>query len=398
MLQTRPFAPIVQKVEAASPPTPEQMEAVELFGFNAASVPAFSPSPPPSVVQREEVTEENTQEQAEAEKEEQPLGLGLGAELEKPQDVLPPSQEGTLQRKCDECEGEQKEEKEGEKQTGSIQTKEEIPGIADDFNLNLLTVGEPGDKYEQEADAVAPDVVDKINVPATEGSAQQQFELGGASELNITVMRQSEDGVGSGSLVSQDVEQGIQQARGGRIGLDDIVRKQREKVEGSDFGDQEQEFLIAASPQLTEFLSQTVPSERSTEVHYYPFNNNYEHAYGNAWYWFSRITTGTPRLAPGKSSRVGAIYTADLIGGGKANLRQYGGGDLYPTIDLLNHKTPSYENIKEVKFLYPLEQDYCPASILDELEVAGTQLLREVQVGDKCSPSHSKNKPETLTE
>jgi len=98
-----------------------------------------------------------------------------------------------------------------------------------------LTVGEPGDKYEQEADAVARTVVEKINAPTTESSVQRQSSSGGASELNITVMRQSESGVGEGASVTQDVEQGIQQAKGGGQTLDESVREPMEQAFGADF-------------------------------------------------------------------------------------------------------------------------------------------------------------------
>jgi len=98
-----------------------------------------------------------------------------------------------------------------------------------------LTVGEPGDKYEQEADAVAQTVVEKINAPTTEPSVQRQSEVGGASELNITVMRQSESGVGEGASVTQDVEQGIQKAKGGGQTLDESVREPMEQAFGADF-------------------------------------------------------------------------------------------------------------------------------------------------------------------
>ncbi len=98
-----------------------------------------------------------------------------------------------------------------------------------------LTVGEPGDKYEQEADAVARTVVEKINAPKTESSVQRQSEVGGASQLNITVMRQSESGVGEGASVTQDVEQGIQHAKGGGQTLDESVREPMEQAFGADF-------------------------------------------------------------------------------------------------------------------------------------------------------------------
>ncbi|MGB3691420.1 MAG: hypothetical protein WA865_08065 [Spirulinaceae cyanobacterium] len=62
----------------------------------------------------------------------------------------------SIQAKCDACEGKQKEE------TPEIQTK--------------LTVGEPGDKYEQEADATAAKVVKQINSPGFNESVQTKVE------------------------------------------------------------------------------------------------------------------------------------------------------------------------------------------------------------------------------
>jgi hypothetical protein len=98
-----------------------------------------------------------------------------------------------------------------------------------------LTVGESGDKYEQEADAVARTVVEKINAPTTESSVQRQSEVGGLSQLNITVMRHSKSGVGEGASVTQDVEQGIQQAKGGGQTLDESLREPMEQAFGADF-------------------------------------------------------------------------------------------------------------------------------------------------------------------
>ncbi len=44
ILQSRPFAPRVQKVKESEPLSPEQIEAVTRFGFNAGNIPAFAPS------------------------------------------------------------------------------------------------------------------------------------------------------------------------------------------------------------------------------------------------------------------------------------------------------------------------------------------------------------------
>ncbi|WP_309242662.1 eCIS core domain-containing protein [Limnofasciculus baicalensis] len=48
-------------------------------------------------------------------------------------------------------------------------------------------------------------------------------------------MRRGEGGVGGGSNVTQDVEQGIQQAKGGGQGIDESVRQPMEGAFGADF-------------------------------------------------------------------------------------------------------------------------------------------------------------------
>ncbi|HEY9599690.1 MAG TPA: DUF4157 domain-containing protein [Cyanophyceae cyanobacterium] len=80
-------------------------------------------------------------------------------------------QTGGVQRLCSECESElsDKEEKQ------PIQAK--------------LELGQPGDKYEQEADAVAYQVVNKINAPQTKPPVQRQSELGAKPELHISIER-----------------------------------------------------------------------------------------------------------------------------------------------------------------------------------------------------------------
>ncbi|HBE16713.1 MAG TPA: hypothetical protein DDW51_03610, partial [Cyanobacteria bacterium UBA11367] len=98
-----------------------------------------------------------------------------------------------------------------------------------------LTVGEAGDKYEQEADAVAAQVVEKINSPQLQQPVQRQSDTGVTSVPNITVMRHSEGGTGEGASVTADVEEGIQRARGGGQGLDESVREPMEGAFGADF-------------------------------------------------------------------------------------------------------------------------------------------------------------------
>ncbi|MEQ8542365.1 MAG: DUF4157 domain-containing protein [Coleofasciculus sp. D1-CHI-01] len=91
-----------------------------------------------------------------------------------------------------------------------------------------LTVGQPGDKYEQEADTVAAKVVEQINSPTSQQSVQGKVE----PVVEPTVMR--DGGVGGGA-VDASIEQGIQQAKGGGQGLSEDVREPMEQAFGADF-------------------------------------------------------------------------------------------------------------------------------------------------------------------
>ncbi|MEQ8972640.1 MAG: methylated-DNA--[protein]-cysteine S-methyltransferase [Coleofasciculus sp. C1-SOL-03] len=91
-----------------------------------------------------------------------------------------------------------------------------------------LTVGQPGDKYEQEADTVAAKVVEQINSPTSQQSVQGKVE----PVVEPTVMR--DGGVGGGA-VDASVEQSIQQATGGGQGLSEDVRQPMEQAFGADF-------------------------------------------------------------------------------------------------------------------------------------------------------------------
>lgn len=111
-----------------------------------------------------------------------------------------------------------------------------------------LKIGALRDKYEQEADAVAQTVVEQINAPATGEPVQRESESEGKERSHLLppsphaqisvsslVMRQSPGGVGEGASVTQDVEQGIQQARGGGQSLDEGIREPMEQAFGADF-------------------------------------------------------------------------------------------------------------------------------------------------------------------
>ena len=184
---------------------------------------------PQPAIQREEDSQEKESEQetdinaksdvsADDENKEENINLKPAAETASPQlededkkeqedSSLDLKSDEAIQAKCSECESEQQQE------SASIQTK--------------LTVGEPGDKYEQEADAVAAKVVEQINSPSSEQSVQGKVE-----PVVTQVMRQGGTG---GGTVNQDVEQNIQQARGGGQDLAPNVREPMEQAFGADF-------------------------------------------------------------------------------------------------------------------------------------------------------------------
>ncbi len=91
-----------------------------------------------------------------------------------------------------------------------------------------LTVGEVGDKYEQEADATAAKVVEQINSPVSEQAVQSKVE----PVAKPTVMRRG--GVGGGG-VTPAIEQTIQGSRGSGQGLAESIKEPMEEAFGADF-------------------------------------------------------------------------------------------------------------------------------------------------------------------
>jgi|GEM_PF-3743414 len=81
-----------------------------------------------------------------------------------------------------------------------------------------LTIGQPNDKYEQEADRVALQVVNQINTP---GSQQLQPELQPPSDSGVTT--------------TADLASSIQRARTGGQPLAGSIRKKMEGAFGADF-------------------------------------------------------------------------------------------------------------------------------------------------------------------
>ncbi len=119
---------------------------------------------------------------------------------------------------------------------GGTRTNEPLPMIQ-----TKLTIGEPGDQYEQEADQVAARVVNQINAPAPQQSAMgesvqreeqpEEEKLMMKPEVGIVQRQPGEDGMAA----TPDIEASIQQARGSGQPLGDSVREPMEQAFGADF-------------------------------------------------------------------------------------------------------------------------------------------------------------------
>ncbi|MDF5723006.1 MAG: DUF4157 domain-containing protein [Rhizonema sp. PD37] len=120
-----------------------------------------------------------------------------------------------------------------------------------------LTIGAPGDKYEQEADRVASQVVNLLNAPvaqqsdkdlqreevSTEDDLKMKSEVNTIQlheiieeeeELQMKPMVQLQSSAG-GMTATPEVETSIQQARGGGQSLADNIREPMEQAFGADF-------------------------------------------------------------------------------------------------------------------------------------------------------------------
>ena len=119
-----------------------------------------------------------------------------------------------------------------------------------------LTIGEPGDKYEQEADSVAAKVVNQINSPQFQQqeqavqrqeeleeeelqtkskitSLQRMEELEEEEELQAKFLQRKE--ASAGEEASMDLESGINSARGGGQPLDTGLQQSMGQAMGADF-------------------------------------------------------------------------------------------------------------------------------------------------------------------
>jgi hypothetical protein len=101
-----------------------------------------------------------------------------------------------------------------------------------------LTIGEPGDKYEEEADTVAAQVVSQINTPQPQETpasetVQPYQDIQPKISPKFMVQRQSAEG---GISASPEIESSIEGARGSGQPLADSIREPMEGAFGADFG------------------------------------------------------------------------------------------------------------------------------------------------------------------
>lgn len=98
-----------------------------------------------------------------------------------------------------------------------------------------LAIGEPNDKYEQEADATAARVVQQINssIPSQSQLIQRQ-EMEEDEELQMKPFIQRSENIGGGEA-STDLESAIQSARGSGQSLDANLQQSMGQAMGADF-------------------------------------------------------------------------------------------------------------------------------------------------------------------
>lgn len=97
-----------------------------------------------------------------------------------------------------------------------------------------LNIGEPNDKYEQEADATASKVVQQINSSTQDQSVQKEEGMKEDDKLQMKPLVQRSENSGD-SEASSDVEGAINSARGSGQQLPNRLRRKMENAMGVDF-------------------------------------------------------------------------------------------------------------------------------------------------------------------
>jgi len=113
-------------------------------------------------------------------------------------------------------------------------TKLPSPPIGQNCVQAKLTMGQPGDPYEQEADQMATQVVQKMNLlksssPDSKIQRQEVKEDEESIQLKPMVQRQEQ------GAVSTELEASIQAAKGSGLSLNDDIRQPMEQAFGADF-------------------------------------------------------------------------------------------------------------------------------------------------------------------
>lgn len=113
-------------------------------------------------------------------------------------------------------------------------TKLPSPPIGQNCVQAKLTMGQPGDPYEQEADQMATQVVQKMNLlksspPDSKIQRQEVKEDEESIQLKPMVQRQEQ------GAVSTEIEASIQAAKGSGLSLNDDIRQPMEQAFGADF-------------------------------------------------------------------------------------------------------------------------------------------------------------------
>ncbi|MEL6555735.1 MAG: DUF4157 domain-containing protein [Cyanobacteria bacterium J06621_11] len=94
-----------------------------------------------------------------------------------------------------------------------------------------LTIGEPGDKYEQEADQVADQVVQQINSPQA-AQREEEIQRSPISVMRSPLQRQSPVPIDE---THNNFESDLNRARSGGTSLEPTVKGQMESAMGADF-------------------------------------------------------------------------------------------------------------------------------------------------------------------
>ncbi|MEM8640126.1 MAG: DUF4157 domain-containing protein [Cyanobacteria bacterium P01_G01_bin.54] len=96
-----------------------------------------------------------------------------------------------------------------------------------------LTIGQPNDKYEQEADRVAENVVHQIHTP-TEETAQREIATQDAEKVQLKPVLQRSSAL-TGGDASTELESAIDRAKTGGQSLDSGLQQSMGQAMGADF-------------------------------------------------------------------------------------------------------------------------------------------------------------------